>query len=118
MVVRVILRCVMLLSSRPVLTLAYASDISYKLSDNELYLYSYGYLMRPALNILHTAFNTQYRSLSAVPVASKNAQKRLFELLISERVAEWIKGAVKVTQPVRDVINDWLDARQTEAHDH
>jgi len=53
-----------------------------------------------------------------MPIASKNAQKRLFELLVSERVAEWINGAVEVAQPVGDVINNWLNARLAEAHDH
>jgi len=55
-----------------------------------------------------------------MPVASENAQKRLLELLIGERVAEGVNGTVKVAQPVRDVIEhcNWLDAWQTEPHDH
>ena len=53
-----------------------------------------------------------------MPVASKNAQKRLFELLIGERIAERIERTVKIAEPIRDIINDGLDTRQTESHDH
>jgi len=56
--------------------------------------------------------------LSAMPVASEDTQKRLFELLVSERVAERVDGTVEIAEPVGDVVDDWLDARKTEAHDH
>jgi len=54
----------------------------------------------------------------AMPVATENAQKRLFELLIGEGVAERVDRAVEVAEPVRDVVEDRFNTGQAESHDH
>ena len=53
-----------------------------------------------------------------VPVELEDATEGLLELLIGERVAERVDGTVEVAQPVRDVVEDTVNAFGTEAHDH
>ena len=58
--------------------------------------------------------------LRAMPVQSEYARERLLELLVGERVAERVDGAVEVAQPVRDVVQDARQAdvgRRAEADD-
>ena len=60
--------------------------------------------------------------LLSSPVEAQNADERRLELLVDERVAERVDGAVEVAQPVGDVVEDRrharlaaLDARAAEA---
>jgi len=43
-------------------------------------------------------------SLLASPVEAQNANKRLLELLVDERVAERVDRTVEVAEPVRDIV--------------
>ena len=47
--------------------------------------------------------------LRASPVKSHDTNERLLELLIGERVAERIDGAVEIAEPVRDVVEGGCD---------
>lgn len=41
-----------------------------------------------------------------MPVTTENAQKGATELLVSERVAEWVDGTVEIAQPIGDVVDE------------
>jgi len=42
--------------------------------------------------------------------------KRPFKLGVSKRIAEWVYGTVKVTQPVRKVVKCQVDASSVSTH--
>jgi len=46
-----------------------------------------------------------------MPVQTNNAYKRLFELVVNERVAERVDGTVEIAEPVGDVVEGGRDTR-------
>jgi len=50
------------------------------------------------------SINTSNLALFASPVKAQNANERLLELLIDERIAERVDGTVEIAQPVRDIV--------------